>query len=399
MRPEEQQALYQQTLALHEAGQLEEAARGYATLLDLHPDGDLLLYNFGLLQFSRKRYHQAAELFSRAAALCPESADYRYNLGLALKRAGRLAEAEQAYLEAGRLAPDDLDVQYNLAGCYKDAGRLEEAIRLYRQVLDRDSDHCAALNNMAYLYHRLGEYSRAASLYRRLLRLRPDDQGVAYMLASLEGRTMAGPPKTYISELFDQYAGRFEQDLLSTLDYRVPALLQELFTRFEGRKSCYARMLDLGCGTGLAGEVFRPFCRFMAGVDLSARMIDQARKKSLYDVLAVADIIDYLTDVSPKSDLLVAADVLTYLGDLEPLFAALDPVAQPGGLFCFSTEHGADRPFRLQATGRFSHDPVYVTSLARKYGWQVQQVKRAGLRREAGKWITGEVFLLRRNEG
>ena len=49
-------------------------------------------------------------------------------------------------------------------------------------------------------------------------------------------------------------------------------------------------MLDLGCGTGLAGAAFRPHVDWLAGVDLSPKMIEVARAKGLYDRLAVADI-------------------------------------------------------------------------------------------------------------
>ena len=49
-------------------------------------------------------------------------------------------------------------------------------------------------------------------------------------------------------------------------------------------------MLDLGCGTGLAGAAFRPHVDWLVGVDLSPKMIEAARAKGLYDQLAVADI-------------------------------------------------------------------------------------------------------------
>ena len=42
----------------------------------------------------------------------------------------------------------------------------------------------------------------------------------------------------------------------------------------------FGTMLDLGCGTGLAGAAFRPLVDWLVGVDLSAGMIAQARGKS-----------------------------------------------------------------------------------------------------------------------
>jgi predicted TPR repeat methyltransferase len=40
-------------------------------------------------------------------------------------------------------------------------------------------------------------------------------------------------------------------------------------------------MLDLGCGTGLAGAVFRPFVERLVGVDLSPAMIARRDEKNL----------------------------------------------------------------------------------------------------------------------
>ena len=40
-------------------------------------------------------------------------------------------------------------------------------------------------------------------------------------------------------------------------------------------------MLDLGCGTGLAGAAFRPFVDWLVGVNLSPAMVAQAAAKGL----------------------------------------------------------------------------------------------------------------------
>ena len=52
------------------------------------------------------------------------------------------------------------------------------------------------------------------------------------------------------------------------------------------------------------------------GVDISEAMINMAKKKQLYQELAVMPINDYLRDLSREFDLVVAADVLSYIGDL-----------------------------------------------------------------------------------
>ena len=49
-------------------------------------------------------------------------------------------------------------------------------------------------------------------------------------------------------------------------------------------------ILDLGCGTGLAGAAFKPLAARLDGVDLSPAMIEKARARQIYDHLQVADL-------------------------------------------------------------------------------------------------------------
>ena len=56
----------------------------------------------------------------------------------------------------------------------------------------------------------------------------------------------------------------------------------------------FGSVLDLGCGTGLAGAAFRPFCDWLVGVDLSPAMLAQARDKGLYDRLVEGEVMRFL---------------------------------------------------------------------------------------------------------
>ena len=95
------------------------------------------------------------------------------------------------------------------------------------------------------------------------------------------------------------------------------------------------RVLDLGCGTGLAGLLFKPCAARLTGIDLSPAMIEKARARDVYDSLIVGDIE---TALIGEYDLILAADTLVYLGDLRPVFAAVADHLAPGGFFLFTTE-------------------------------------------------------------
>ena len=53
-------------------------------------------------------------------------------------------------------------------------------------------------------------------------------------------------------------------------------------------------MLDAGCGTGLCGPLIAPYARRLVGVDLSERMLAQARARDVYDELVKGELTAYL---------------------------------------------------------------------------------------------------------
>lgn len=94
-------------------------------------------------------------------------------------------------------------------------------------------------------------------------------------------------------------------------------------------------ILDLGCGTGLCGELLCAMSRKLIGVDLSSGVLEVAREKEKYDELVEQEVVAYLNECGQSFDVIVAADLLVYLGDLSSLFAAAQAVLTGGGLFVF----------------------------------------------------------------
>jgi predicted TPR repeat methyltransferase len=124
----------------------------------------------------------------------------------------------------------------------------------------------------------------------------------------------------------------------------------------------FQSLLDLGCGTGLAGAVFRPFAALLVGVDLSAAMIARAEAKGDYDRLVVGNLATFLTDEianDTKYDLVFAADVFVYLNDLAPVLANVARVLKPRGIVAFTVETHSGADVALLPTLRFAHAEPY----------------------------------------
>ena len=127
-----------------------------------------------------------------------------------------------------------------------------------------------------------------------------------------------------VEDLFDEYAPTFEKSLVQQLGYNVPEKMEAMLAKdhADAHDGSLSRSLaiDLGCGTGLAGQKLRTRCHGkLIGCDLSSAMVEQARKKhGVFDSLEASDCVAFLhRRVKPMSaDLIVAADVLIYIRDL-----------------------------------------------------------------------------------
>jgi predicted TPR repeat methyltransferase len=201
--------------------------------------------------------------------------------------------------------------------------------------------------------------------------------------------------QVHARRLFDQHAARFDQSLLQHLDYRGPQLLLEAITavtRSAGRGPRFSAMLDLGCGTGLAGAAFRGQVDRLTGVDLSAAMIEEARRKTLYDRLETGELVEFLaTEAAAQAryDLVVAADVLVYMQDLAIAAAAVRRVLAPGGLFGFTVETHAGDGVLLRESLRYAHGAAHVRTAMAGAGLTLAHLAAVSTRTERGEPVPG----------
>lgn len=344
----------------------------------------------------------AVGVLERATALAPSLVIAWKNLSVAYKLLRRNEDAAAAMGEAVKWS----------------RGKNPRLLYCHAIALKRVRAWDAAANRyMDMLATRGGNEELAAYWVRVLLAAHADDLSAATKARAAGVPAVAAGdaavPHLYIARLFDGYAKAFDSHLTGALGYRTPGVLAALAVKHAGGGGGgaprWARCGDLGCGTGLAGVEVRRFVDALEGVDLSAKMVEEARARGLYDDLAVTDIVTWLHAASAASktfDLMLAADVFVYITDLAPVFAAVAAVAPASGrsLFLFSTEAdlaaaadgAAPSGFRLTGTGRCVHARSYVEGLAAAHGFRVCEVERRPIRRNAGEDVIGDLFVLER---
>lgn len=381
--------------AAHADGHLAEARQHYQLFLQHAPKSALVHYNIGLVYYDEGNYQQALNEFSLADTLAPPDADTLFNLAVCQKKVGDPHAAIATYQQLLLLDPNDADSHYNLGCCYRDLHDDDQAVSCYERTLVFCPTHLSATRNLAYLYHRFGQVGPAVEYYSRVLDQQPEDKAIAYLLASLQGITPASAPDEYVREFFDAYAPDFEHNLVDDLGYDNPRQLYDCLHQSAAHQYRFSHGLDLGCGTGLGGLVFQNLTTTLDGVDLSARMLDQAAAKGCYDQLHLDSILHHLSSTSETYDLFLATDVFIYVGDLAPIFTAARTVARPDALFCCTTEHLQSGGYQLLQTGRFAYTHTYMHDVAQQTGWQVLAQESDRLRQERDTWLVGDLWILR----
>lgn len=291
------------------------------------------------------------------------------------------------------------DRRYKAAVDLAARGDFVAAADLLAQTVELAPNFATAWFALGAIRDRLGERDGAVAAFGRARDNDPPDyHGARLQLARLgSGDTTPPMTDTYVRRLFDQYAGRYDAALTERLNYRGPAILHEAVkavTGAAGRPLRFAAVLDLGCGTGLAGAAFRGCAGRLVGVDLSPAMIAQADAKGLYDRLVAADLLDFLTAAKgerERYDLAIAADVFVYINDIAPVIAAVAQVLAPEGLLAFTVETHAGDGVKLLPTLRYAYGEAWLRKAVDGAGLTLCSLSAAAVRTENGLPVNGLV--------
>ena len=282
------------------AGQAEQAMRMLRMYLQTGHGGLAARLVLGRAQMACGMLDAAAEGVLETALLYPDVVEAAILAGEVLVRADRLSAAIGEFQRALRIDPDNGSARFLLGRAWLKAGEAQQALEAFAKC-DPDTPRLAEMRQRA---ERIGRQSRSDA--------------------------------SYVRYLFDDFSADYDRHMLSRLRYRAPSALRGLFNLIGGGQTAMA-VLDLGCGTGLAGMAFKDLAAHLTGIDLSPRMIETARNRGIYDALFIGDI-EHTPFDEGAFDLLLAADTLVYLGDLSTVLDEARRLLKPQGRFLFSVE-------------------------------------------------------------
>ena len=395
-KPDHVQSHFYLGIIAYEGDDFVAAERYFRFVLEKAPNHVESLSNLGAVLLKKNAVDEAMTLFNNALSIDPSDLFARTNLAATLLTQGEVDKAKKEYIELLTFVPQDFTAHFNLGAIFIEQRKWESASYHLKTAHNIDPHSFPVLKNLGNVFLKLHERDDAIKCYRRALSLSPDDETVSYLLTALtRSDAPQSAPRSYVEELFDNYAQNYDSELLDKLQYKVPELLHQTLL-LDMEQVSDGIIVDLGCGTGLCGEHFKPYSRQLIGVDVSKKMLIKAQEKKLYTQLIHADINDGMTQLNDPVNLFLATDVLVYIGDLQYIFSTVYRLLAKEGLFAFTLEAGDEFPYQLLTSGRFAHHADYVKTLALPIGFTIHHNESLQLRTQKGQPVMGRLYVLQK---
>lgn len=351
------------------------------------------LLEMALLQARHNRRQESIATAERVAKLEPHNLQVLAGVIDIAHRAGH-TEMAVRHLERGlSLVPGDRMLRSHLAQDLAELGKHEEALAQWQSLIDEKPDDVQARLGRIRLLQALGSMEKALPDTTVLLALVPENSIAQYYDQLARGQTPAHMPVELTTPMFDAMAEGYDQHMVRQLQYQLPKQVAgQLLELYPDRRF---NVLDLGCGTGLLGVYLAPLEGYIVGVELSAKMIEQAARHNVYYRFHQVNLLDALrTTPDSTFDVIAALDTFTYVGELQQAVADAHRILVPGGRLIFSCEHGdaAGPDVQLVPANRYVHKLASVQQQCLQAGFRFVQVRETDLYLESGQPVRGFVI-------
>lgn len=318
--------------------------------------------------------------FKKALDINPSSFEAHISYADFLYADGRKAEALEEYHKAVLLTPDDPALSNNVALVLKDMQDYKGALDLFLNAfLNAPKDENISINiseTLVLLFESEPEVAlKIAKLWQKNA---PDNVYAAHTLSAFE-KSKTANDQAYAEALFNQFAPLYDERM-QQIGYNILSKINELKIDIKGK------VLDLGCGTGLAAETFKTKNDVWTGVDVSENMLSAARQKNLYADLIKSDAVTFLKNNSEQYDFVLCLDVLPYINDVQALIQNCFPRKL---ILSFEKADDHVKTFALAPSGRYQMNEKYVENLLKMAGYQKIDATPLVLRKENQKDVAG----------
>jgi protein O-GlcNAc transferase len=168
------QAQFQQAMALHQNGRLQEAEAIYLQILKFQPKHIDSLHLLGVIAFQTKNYQSAVDLIGQAIEVYPNAAEFYSNRGNALLELKQQKAAVADYDKAISLKPDYAQAYNNRGSALQELKQLKAALASYDKAIALLPDYAQAYNHRGSALRELKRPDDAVTSFDKAISLRPD---------------------------------------------------------------------------------------------------------------------------------------------------------------------------------------------------------------------------------
>jgi predicted TPR repeat methyltransferase len=279
---------------------------------------------------------------------------------------------------------------FELGQRFANNGNVNDAMFRFRIATWFAPNFARAWYNLGCCQLALGKKPLAIASFRKVLALEPNNTEAIFMLATIDPSLLSAAqqpqhmPVHMVEGFFSQVASQY--DLIEGKNsYVAPRHLHTRVAQMlTGRAAL--RILDLGCGTGLAAMPWRESAAHITGIDITKEMTERARIARVAGVNVYDDVLTCNANQSSaplptdSADLVIALNILPYLGECSAFLNHAARALKPNGIFALTLEPypRTDGFGVVPATSRFGHGSEYITRI----------LASAGLTRTAQETIT-----------
>lgn len=390
---------------LANSGDIRSALSQFHYVYDKNPNNEMALFQIARLHYETNNYTESEIYYQKLLSTNGNNSTVLNNLGRLYEETGDIDKAID-YFQLAIEKDNTIALLYrNLGKALLKKKQLDKAEKAFKQSLDIEP-HPESYFNLGKIYAENDDLDTARGYFEKALNMeipadveKPDkfQLAVKYFLSSVNDPDRFNQDKkSFVADLFDGYADKFDSHLVNNLEYKTPELIRIIFEQTVTSKT--NNIVDLGCGTGLCAHFLKPYADHLVGIDLSQKMIEKADELGLYDQLIVGEITEEINSLDMEIDVVVAADVFVYVGGLKDIFTACSQKMKVDSIFIFSTETTIDdtEEYKLYDSGRYKHSTDYLDRISSETGFSVIQHKECDLRKERGIAVKGLISLIKK---
>lgn len=377
---------------------MQNSLQCYLSALNVDSQNKIALINIANTYFELKDYEKSYEYSLKILTLDSNDKNALTILGNSSLELEKFDEGKSAFLNILQMDSSDYWSYNSLSQIYQKLQDYERALQCGWKAVELSNGEESQHINFGYLLYEIRQEKTLKYIknYAQQWLEKYTDNPIVFHMANsvLQNKKIDRAGQEYVQNIFDAFAPEFEQVLLG-LEYQAPQIIHNNIIDIYKNNKKKLSILDAGCGTGLCGIFLQKYAKVLGlyGVDISEKMLQQAKIKKVYNYLIKDDLEHYFFATKKQFDLIVSADVFTYLGNLQKIISGCYKCLKKNGriIFTVSANNIDDSNYYLHPSGRFLHHKNYIKKLISEQGFLLEKLEENILRNEGENKVLGYV--------